>query len=117
VDKWIEQYGKVAVVMPTSRHCGVRALPFNAHPNITIIPYSDHCSFLELKYFVKSVHPRCVRPNVSSCYGSMDCFNDLLDDTPSVCHVIIDHVTSCDPPGGLHHTPTNQDHVDMFWIM
>jgi len=97
VDKWIDQYGKVTVIMPTSRHCGIRPLPFNAHPSITIIPYSDHCSFLELKCFVTSVHPRCVRPNVSSCHGNMDYFRDLLDNTPSVRCVIADHMTSYDP--------------------
>ena len=93
VDKWIDRHGEVSIIMPTSRHCGVGSLPFKAHPKITIIPYSDHCSFSELQCFVTSIHPRCVRPNVSGCHGNMDYFNDLLDHIPSVRYVIIGYVT------------------------
>ena len=98
VNKWIDKYGKVTVIKPTCRHNGEGCLPYDAHHNIKLVPYSDHCSFNELKCFVKNIHPRCVKPNVSGCHSDMSCFDEFLDHTAMVCITVVsnNHVMSCD---------------------
>lgn len=98
VNKWIDKYGEVTVIKPTCRHHGERSLPFDDHPKIKLVLYSDHCSFTELKHFVKCVHPRCIKPSVSGCHSNMNYFDELLDNTAMVCIVVSDgHMMSCDP--------------------
>lgn len=118
VNKWIGRHGNVTVIKPTCRHHGEGSLPFDAHPNIKLVHYSDHCSFTELKQFVQCVRPRCVKPSVSHCHGNMSYFDNLLDPTSMVCTVCSDHVMSCDLIiDQVHHTTTYQDNVHMCGIM
>ena len=84
VNKWINRHSKVTVIKPTCRHHGEGSLPFDAHPNIKLVPYSDHCSFTELKQFVKCVRPRCVKPSISHYHTDMSYFDELLDHTAAV---------------------------------
>jgi len=86
VNKWIDKYGNVTVIKPTCRHYGEGCLSFDAHHNIKLAPYSDHCSFIELISFVKSVHPRCVKPNISGYHSNMSYFDEFLDHTAMVCY-------------------------------
>ena len=92
MNKWISRHGKVTVIKPTCRHHGEGSLPFDTHPNIKLVKYSDHCCFNELLHFVHRVHPRCVKPSVSNCHGNMSYFNDLLDHTAMVCVIVSDHL-------------------------
>ena len=117
VNKWIKRHGNVTVIKPTCRHYGEGSLPFDAHPNIKLVPYSDHSSFSELKHFVQCVRPRCIKPSVSLCHMEMSYFNELLDLTAMVCCYNSDHVMLCDPIDPVHYTSAYQDNVHMYGIM
>nr|XP_030147731.3 5' exonuclease Apollo isoform X1 [Taeniopygia guttata] len=73
---WNAQHPTIAII-PTGRPVKV------THPNIHLIPYSDHSSFEELREFVKWLKPCSVIPIVK---GEMcqDYFQEYLSSAPQV---------------------------------
>ena len=63
-------------------------------PNVFVVPYSDHCSFEELRRFVESIKPKKIIPIVHKHRLSpgdtmnnrvnMNIFHQLMDSSPSV---------------------------------
>ncbi|XP_068029205.1 5' exonuclease Apollo [Anomalospiza imberbis] len=73
---WNAQHPTIAII-PTGRPVKV------THPNIHLIPYSDHSSFEELREFVKWLKPCSIIPIVK---GDMcqDYFQEYLSSAPQV---------------------------------
>lgn len=84
---------KTHAILATARFCGFNFKPFSKHPDIHVIPYSNHSSYFELKEFVKIIKPRCIVPIVSKgtkgIFGTdisersdMSVFKQFLRETP-----------------------------------
>lgn len=59
----MQQWNRVAptlAILPTSRHL------LSFHPNVHVVPYSDHSSYRELEDFVSAVRPTFLIPIVDS---------------------------------------------------
>ncbi|KAG8187719.1 hypothetical protein JTE90_000184 [Oedothorax gibbosus] len=63
LERWNNEM-KTHAILATARFCGLNFKPFSKHPDIHVIPYSNHSSYFELKEFVKLVKPRCIVPIV-----------------------------------------------------
>uniref|UniRef100_A0A665UDJ7 5' exonuclease Apollo n=1 Tax=Echeneis naucrates TaxID=173247 RepID=A0A665UDJ7_ECHNA len=51
----------ILAILPTSRPL------VSFHPNIHVVPYSDHSSYQELEDFVSALKPTCLVPTIRSC--------------------------------------------------
>ncbi|CAL8277436.1 unnamed protein product [Boreogadus saida] len=58
--KWNQVYPTLAI-LPTSRP----AVPY--HPNVHVVPYSDHSSYRELEDFISALKPAAMVPIVGTC--------------------------------------------------
>ncbi|XP_062314268.1 5' exonuclease Apollo isoform X2 [Osmerus eperlanus] len=65
---WNQEYPTLAI-LPTSRPL------VSFHPDVHVVPYSDHSSYQELEDFVSALRPTSVVPIVGSCVPS---FSALL---------------------------------------
>ena len=80
-------------ILPTCLYVGGQN-PYENVPNVFVVPYSDHCSFEELRRFVQSIKPRKIIPIVHKHRLSpgdtinnrvnMHIFHQLIDSSPSV---------------------------------
>ncbi|GAA6106091.1 5' exonuclease Apollo isoform X1 [Tachysurus ichikawai] len=57
---WNKEHPTIAI-LPTSRPV------VSCHPNVHVVPYSDHSSYQELEDFVSALHPLSLVPIVGSC--------------------------------------------------
>ena len=64
--QWQEGAPTIAI-LPTALYTSLESQPFAGHPDIHIIPYSDHSSYPELLEFVSHIKPRAVTPVVGAC--------------------------------------------------
>ena len=79
-------------ILPTCLFFGA-SNPYENVPNVFVVPYSDHCSFDELRRFVQGVKPRKIIPIVHkhrlppgetiNSRVNMNIFQHLLDSSPS----------------------------------
>ena len=60
MQKWNQVYPTLAI-LPTGRP----AVPY--HPNVHVVPYSDHSSYRELEDFISALKPAAVVPIVGTC--------------------------------------------------
>lgn len=58
--QWNKEQPTLAI-LPTSRPL------VSFHPNVHVVPYSDHSSYQELEDFVSALKPTCLIPIVGSC--------------------------------------------------
>lgn len=96
LERWNNEM-KTQAILATARFCGLNFKPFSKHPDIHVIPYSNHSSYFELKDFVKLIKPRCIVPIVGkqakgifntdiSERSDMSVFQQFLRDaSPSEC--------------------------------
>ena len=80
-------------ILPTCLYVGGQN-PYENVPNVFVVPYSDHCSFEELRRFVESIKPKKIIPIVHKHRLSpgdtinnrvnMNIFHQLMDSSPSV---------------------------------
>ena len=80
-------------ILPTCLYVGGQN-PYENVPNVFVVPYSDHCSFEELRRFVENIKPRKIIPIVHKHRLSpgdtinnrvnMNIFHQLMDSSPSV---------------------------------
>ena len=79
-------------ILPTCLYVGGQN-PYENVPNVFVVPYSDHCSFEELRRFVESIKPKKIIPIVHKHRLSpgdtinnrvnMNIFHQLMDSSPS----------------------------------
>lgn len=86
-------------ILPTSRR--VR----RSHPDIHVVPYSDHSSYSELRAFVAALRPCRVVPIVQR-QPYQDCFQDSLSPEPLVPPV----------PRGLQPPRRSSQKTDFLWF-
>lgn len=63
VERWINEYPS-QVIIPTCRFIGSSDHSLSRHPSVTVVHYSDHCSYKELYQFVELVKPVTIKPIV-----------------------------------------------------
>ena len=79
-------------ILPTCLYVGGQN-PYENVPNVFVVPYSDHCSFEELRRFVESIKPKKIIPivhkhrlspgNTINNRVNMNIFHQLMDSSPS----------------------------------
>ena len=79
-------------ILPTCLYVGGQN-PYENVPNVFVVPYSDHCSFEELRRFVESIKPKKIIPivhkhrlspgNTINNRVNMNIFHRLMDSSPS----------------------------------
>lgn len=60
LQRWNKEQPTLAI-LPTSRPL------VSFHPNVHVVPYSDHSSYQELEDFVSALQPTCIAPIVGKC--------------------------------------------------
>ena len=91
IQMWNSEQPTIAI-LPTCLYVGAQN-PYENVPNVFVVPYSDHCSFEELRKFVQSVKPRKVIPIVHkhrlapgetiNSRVNMNIFQHLMESSPS----------------------------------
>ena len=90
-------------ILPTCLYVGGQN-PYENVPNVFVVPYSDHCSFEELRRFVQSIKPRKIIPIVHKHRLSpgdtinnrvnVNIFHQLMDSSPPVQYEV-PHSVEC----------------------
>lgn len=82
---WNKERPTIAI-LPTSRPV------VSCHPNLHVVPYSDHSSYQELEDFVSALHPVSLVPIVGSC---MPNFSSLLSQRRRRHEVVVPESVQC----------------------
>ncbi|XP_076859851.1 5' exonuclease Apollo [Brachyhypopomus gauderio] len=90
---WNKEWPTIAI-LPTSRPV------VSCHPNVYVVPYSDHSSYLELEDFVSALRPVALLPIVGNC---LPYFSSLLSPLrkprPVVVPESVQHYMAGEPSG------------------
>ncbi|KAI4890608.1 hypothetical protein NFI96_022616, partial [Prochilodus magdalenae] len=93
---WNKEHPTIAI-LPTSRPV------VSCHPNVYVVPYSDHSSYQELEDFVSALRPVSLVPIVGSC---MPYFSSLLSPRRKRRDVVV--------PESVQHYMTAKSNVQSF---
>lgn len=88
--KWQEGAPTIAI-LPTALYTSLDMEPYADHPDIHVVPYSDHSSYSELIDFVSKIKPKSITPVVGASRfdmgnGDMTVFDRYLTKSSEPCN-------------------------------